>query len=79
LYAAPSKDANQDSDSENNKMMPSLSPTLPLADIVFDDSDVDLNKDRYVLANIRRDRVQSWAYKMDPRQDSEEDECYLQS
>lgn len=47
------------SDSDHEKGAP-LSPNLPKAEIVIDESDVDLNKVRYVLASIRRERVESW-------------------
>lgn len=39
---------------------PSQSPSIPRPDIVEDESDYDLNKDREALANIRKERAESW-------------------
>jgi hypothetical protein len=41
-------------------MILSQSPSIPKPNIVEDDSDYDLNKDRQTLANIRKEKAESW-------------------
>ncbi len=37
-----------------------LSPSMPRHRIVEDDADYELNNDRQTLANIRKERAESW-------------------
>ena len=37
-----------------------MSPSIPQPSIVEDESDYDLNEDRKILANIRKERAESW-------------------
>jgi predicted ferric reductase len=49
----------------NSQESKAKSPTevfLPKTNIVSDDADIDLNKSRFDLHNIRKERFQSWGF-----------------
>lgn len=39
-----------------------MSPSMPKHRIVEDDADYELNNDRETLANIRKERAESWQF-----------------
>jgi hypothetical protein len=47
---------------------------MPSANIVEDESDYDLNNDRQVLANIRKERAESWQLGFGSKDNSREEE-----
>jgi hypothetical protein len=44
----------------SNELDDLMSPSIPQPSIVEDESDYDLNEDRKILANIRKERAESW-------------------
>lgn len=48
--------------------MMAQSPSIPKSNIVEDESDYDLNKDRQTLANIRKERAESWQLDYDDQE-----------
>jgi len=49
-----------ESSEQEGNIVSQLSPSMPNHNIVEDDADYELNKDRETLANIRIERAESW-------------------